>query len=468
VSFKKKVGLVIAGVVALAGTAIGLAVTSSSPPKQTVSLCSTCVTFPSTITSQASTSTGTPLTCPGADVGSMITQFLATLSPGTEVDFNPNGTAGLCYTVATSAATGQGIFAPQTDNITLNGQGVLLYDPSNSAHKPCTGSCQMNAIITVNGGHPNSVQGAIVENFLLRGGDHPFSQCKVNGQCTASGVLVEGTLDTTLTNINVGQVYGDCLTLEGGDFQNGVVGPPVEDITVTNYSGSNCGRQGVSPVSINGAVMRGVNIGAVSMSPWDFEADSAGIGAENVIIKDCTFNGLVNITGGGAHFGPITMQNCVDGGAANPDGTAGGASSMAVEITNLNGTPYHGRMLFSNDHFRCGSGPGPCFDVGVAGTNCGSAGPPVVPCTAEADLQLHSSVVCIGNSTQSRPFIYRVANASNADLIANTMEGYWTITGGGGNVSANSTATVTGGTMTNSTFGTACTTNWPFSYNPTS
>ena len=95
-----------------------------------------------------------------------------------------------------------------------------------------------------------------------------------------------------------------------------------------------------------------------------------------------------------SQFGPITIQNCVDGGAQNSDGTAGGANSTAFLVKSLNSTIPNGRFLLSNDKIRCGAGPGPCFDIGLNNAPDGAMCQP--NCETNATVQVHSSVICTG------------------------------------------------------------------------
>jgi hypothetical protein len=250
-------------------------------------------------------------------------------------------------------------------------------------------------------------------NGVNRGGYRPTMA--FNG-----GIESQGTSGLTISHVNVGHVFGDCLTLNplrSGTGRNSIVSA-VKNLTVTNFNGTACGRQGIAPVSVNGGTLTNITIGTTGFSSFDIEADQpAKEGARNLTVSNCSFSGLVSITAGGEATGPITFSNCTMAGAASGD---------VLMVKNTSGAPDAGPITFANDTLRCGASVYvSCFQLGGA-----------------TNVAVQDSNVTIGyaHDTVYEP-AYNLTGNSHVTFANDVIKGFGHV----GTAAAGSTATVTGG-----------------------
>jgi hypothetical protein len=238
------------------------------------------------------------------------------------------------------------------------------------------------------------------------------------------GIETEGTAGLTLTNVKVAHVFGDCLTLAPLRSETGTnfIVAPVRGLTVNGFSGTACGRQGITLASVNGASLTNVTIGTTGFDPFDAEADqSDGEGAENVTVSQCSFTGLVAITAGGGSTGPITFSHCTMKNA--------GSGDVLLVINTSAHQPDAGAITFSDDSLRCGASIYvSCFQLEGA-TN-----------VIVQDTTL--TVGFPGDATHES--VYSMDLNSHIVFTDDVVKGYGHV----GNVRVGSTATVTGGTWT--------------------
>jgi len=155
------------------------------------------------------------------------------------------------------------------------------------------------------------------------------------------GIDLVGSHSTTLTDDTVHNVFGTCLDITPYGFPTHGW-QATTDLTVTGFTGTDCGLQGIALVSLEGGKFTDVTIGTTGQDPWDFEDDSLGEGARNVTVDSCSYRGLVNISAGGGSEGPITFTDC----------TSSGRTGDSLRVDNLTGKPM-GLVNFVNDHLAC-------------------------------------------------------------------------------------------------------------------
>ena len=73
-----------------------------------------------------------------------------------------------------------------------------------------------------------------------------------------SGITLQGTKDSTIFHVRIQDVYGNSISLGplrgSADHMSGVILRPVENLTVDHVYIDGAGRQGISPVSVDGAL----------------------------------------------------------------------------------------------------------------------------------------------------------------------------------------------------------------------
>jgi hypothetical protein len=237
------------------------------------------------------------------------------------------------------------------------------------------------------------------------------------------GIETQGTSGLTVSGVNVSHVFGDCLTLDplraasGPDYIVAVV----RGLTVNGFTGNVCGRQGIGLVSVNGATLTNVTIGATGFDPFDAEADQPGKeGAKNVTVDQCSFAGLVAITAGGGATGPITFSHCTMTGTRSGD---------VLMVKNTSHKPDAGPITFSNDTLRCGaSAYVSCFQLDGA-----------------TNAVVQDSTVTIGYTQDAmHESTYALSNNTHLTFANDIIKGFGKV----GVTDASSTATVTGGIWT--------------------
>jgi hypothetical protein len=117
------------------------------------------------------------------------------------------------------------------------------------------------------------------------------------------GLETVSSKNLTLTNVNVSNIQGDCLSVQFPSLAIGVSGGVLnQNINVTGSTFKNCGYTGLSVESVNGLNVTNSTFANVAENAIDFEYDvyssiinSAGIATvaaqDNITIKNNTFNG---------------------------------------------------------------------------------------------------------------------------------------------------------------------------------
>jgi hypothetical protein len=255
-------------------------------------------------------------------------------------------------------------------------------------------------------------QNVTLENMTVQGAWVPGTPYQADGAAIRSN----GVIGLTISNVTINNVTGDGLNLEplraplgSGNIQN-----PSENVTVNNVTINYAGRRGMAPVSVNGATFTNTSIFHPGLNSWDFEADQANEGAQNVVVNGCNSQGMI-ISSNAWFTGPITVENCV----------AQTSGPVAVFVRSTTGTKENGTITFDHDVFSChGAGGGQqCFTL-----------------TNAANLVVSNSRVIL---TDPQP-IYVAQFYSHATFQNDTVTGYSTP----GVVSANSAVPVVGGTWT--------------------
>lgn len=245
------------------------------------------------------------------------------------------------------------------------------------------------------------------------GGYHP-------GLAFEGGIELQGTTGATISDVSISHTFGDGITLAplrgGVDHESGTILNPVEDLTVSNVSMQGTGRQGISPVSVDGATFTNVSIQGAADNAWDFEADQGNEGATNVVVNGCTYTGDINVSMAGGQTGPITFENCT-----TPRPTVGSAV-----IFHANGAPDKGEILFDHDTMRCyASVYVGCFQLEGA-----------------QNLVVENSTVTVGSPATVIHEAFALADGNtHAVFLDDDVAGY----GRMGNTHPDSTVTVQGG-----------------------
>lgn len=304
-----------------------------------------------------------------------LARVISALPDQTEVDFTTNA----CYEVPGGIDIfdgGPAITFNGNPGSYVVGSNAELYDPDSGPDGfGEDGTPELNPILQEDG----AASPATIEHLKLRGHDPSGSYDYPNSDNSA-GIMLMGTDDVTVNDVSVRQVWGDCLTLQV-DLGNGrfVINT---NTVVENFSGNNCGRQGISPTSDQGLLVCGTSIGATGEgNAYDFENDFLGpfqyaqnvtitgnrcqstdpATGQTVVTSGCYWQGRVVINNLFLHEGPLTFTGCV--------GTAGG-SGGAVLVNpggaDATGNPetQNGPVTFSYDQFICPANGGfACVDV---------------------------------------------------------------------------------------------------------
>jgi hypothetical protein len=236
-----------------------------------------------------------------------------------------------------------------------------------------------------------------------------------------AAIELQGTIGATLSALTISKTFGDGIDLEplrgGSDHESGGIVNPSENISIDHVVIRGAGRQGITLASVNGVAINDVTMSNIAMDAFDFEADQDGEGAKNVVINDCSFSQLLNISMQGNQTGPITVENCV-----MPEADQG----WAVNIKNTKGQADAGPIVFDNDVFNCGASVYvACFDLDGA-----------------TDLVVEHSTATIGYlHDQIHEHAYRAINNTHASFLDDNVSGYGIL----GGVSADSLVSLVGG-----------------------
>ncbi|MGH9016712.1 MAG: hypothetical protein ACRDY1_03095, partial [Acidimicrobiales bacterium] len=335
------------------------------------------------------------------DAGKPMQEWLQQLPPDTDVDLE-----GGCYQID------HGIDLRFVSGLTVEDgtfQDLNATPGVNKGH----GTPRGHPVLDFLGGSDVTVSDLTIIG-VNHGGYHPKLAFE-------AAIELQGTIGATLSGLTVARTFGDGIDLEplrgGSDHKSGGIVNPSENITIDNVVIRGAGRQGITLASVNGVAISDVTMANVAMDAFDFEADQDGEGAKNVVIDDCSFSQLLNISMEGAQTGPLTVENCV-----MPEADQG----WAVNIRNTKGSADAGPIVFDDDVFNCGASVYvACFDLNGA-----------------TDLLVENSTATIGYlHDQIHEHAYRAVNNTRASFLDDDVSGYGIL----GGVSANSSVSLVGG-----------------------
>jgi hypothetical protein len=273
---------------------------------------------------------------------------------------------------------------------------------------------------------------------VLGGSNMTFEHMTINGpnvndiwdpqRAFQSGIELQGTGEVTISNVRITHVFGDGITLAplrgSADHNSGVIVRPVSNLTINHVWIDGAGRQGISPVSVQNAMITDVTLHNIKMNAFDFEADQGNEGAENVTINGCTVvnaSSLANIAESAGFTGPITIENC---NMATLDG------GTAVHVMSLTNSVENGLVTLENDSLRCQTrAPVACLQL-MNGQN----------------VTISDSNITFGpgDGEPATESVYSAINKSHARFVDDVVTGY----GKRGSVDKHSSVTITGGTWT--------------------
>lgn len=262
----------------------------------------------------------------------------------------------------TVAQCGSSQFGPIVDGETLNepqGVGITMTQPLELNH--CTG-------VTIDGGDwfwpskspgkgaghgvtpgisafdVTSGTGNTIENLSVQGANEGGYVAKL---ANSAAINLNGSIGTTISNVQTSHAFGDCLDLEGLRSGSGAdaVTQPVTNLTVTTFGATACGRNNISLVSVDGANLSALTLGSAGYDALDFEDDSGGESARNVVVSDCVFDRYINISAPLSTEGTISISGCAEQGA-----DAGEAVIVKERPDAANGP-----ITINNDILKCGA-----------------------------------------------------------------------------------------------------------------
>jgi Right handed beta helix region len=263
--------------------------------------------------------------------------------------------------------------------------------------------------------------GITFENMRILGPD--VRHLWVPKRAFQSGIELQGTRHAQILHVSIADVFGDGITLAplrgGAGHNSGVIVRPVEDLLIDNVSIDGAGRQGISPVSVDGATMRDVTIRDVNMNAFDFEADQGNEGAKHVLIDGCSIshaNSLANIAEDAGFTGPITIENC---SMATLD------SGVAIYVTSASNDRDAGRIAFVHDLLRCRTkAPGACIQLQDAN-----------------NFAVDQSRIVFGPGTGATESVFSVTDKTHATFADDLVTGY----GSEGSTGFHSSVAISGG-----------------------
>lgn len=383
-----------------AAALVGLLLIAAATPAWSAAASSTTgetVAPPSTMASDCST-----------DVSGPMQHWLKSLSPGTTVQVPP----GACYLV------NEGIELTNPQGITISG-GTWK-----DATVPVPGQdpSDMDPVFWFVGGSNVTMENLSIVG-VNPGGYDPAG-------AFAAGLRSDGVTGFTVSDVDVHDVYGDGIQMSplraDGDV-SGTILSPTEDATISDVRVVGAGRQGISLISVNGAVISSVHLADIGMDVFDLEADQSNEGALNVTIDGCTVGGgdggyffaNAGASGGRAWTGNITVENCT---MNTPD------IGVAVLVQSPAGVAHpRGPFTFVNDTLLCG----PSINVDCVADSGG-------------DISFDGSSLTVPSDSPVRAAVYQVTDESTVGFVGDTVSGY----GSRGTVDASSSVSVTGGVWT--------------------
>jgi hypothetical protein len=165
--------------------------------------------------------------------------------------------AGAVYAVPAAGFNLKGL-----QNVTIDG-GTWVDANVSSGNTHGHGSAKGRPAFNIIGG-----SGITLENMSIVGADNGGY---VPNMAFNAAINAEGTSNLTVSGVGVSHVFGDCLTL-GARYQGvnpHVTVTPDAAVTVTDFTGNDCGRQGISPVAVRGLTASNVTIGATGFNSLD-------------------------------------------------------------------------------------------------------------------------------------------------------------------------------------------------------
>ena len=152
----------------------------------------------------------------------------------------------------------------------------------------------LQAIFKVKDTHHVTIQNVHIVGSNTAGGYHPEL---VN----QAGIDVLSSDHVTITNVTTLNTYGDGL-----EFWSTIRKVPATNVTVSNVTITNAGRQGITTAFLSNATFTNVNVVSQADRGIDAESDLPGIGMGNIVFNNVTAGGvsLVNYLSG-----PVTFND---------------------------------------------------------------------------------------------------------------------------------------------------------------
>ena len=215
-----------------------------------------------------------------------------------------------------------------TQPVTIDGGSYIdsTVIPGPAPGQPAGGGLQ--AIFMVRDTHDVTIQNVHITGSNATGGYH----AKLVNQ---AGIDVLSSDHVTIANVTTLNTYGDGL-----EFWSTVRKVPATNVTVSNVTITQAGRQGITTAFLSNATFTNVNVVSQADRGIDAESDLPGIGMGNVVFNNVTARGvsLVNFL-----TGPVTFNDSnIGGGIWMSSGNIG-----AFPVTYNRGTftmrpSYHG------------------------------------------------------------------------------------------------------------------------------
>ncbi len=337
------------------------------------------------------------------DVSEQLQAWLNTLKAGSTWHVRP----GACYLVN----DGIDIFEP--DHLTIDG----------GTFERTTSETDWSTIDVVGGSYTT------LEHMRIKG-PH-MAHTYLAPHAFESGIILTGTISTTLHDISVYDVWGDALTLSpfraGGRLhdESGDIVRPNEDLTVDGFDVDGTGRAGMGLISVVGATIRNVTMSNIADDDFDLEADQPTEQSRRITIDGCSVapGGLLFFSnqglGDGASTGDVTVENCT------MDFEQGGAAILSENERGQPGT--RGPFTFEHDVIRC-SALAPVACMQLSGTRV----------TIIDSRILFATLLLPDKPTEA---VYSIWHGSTVALIDDTVTGY----GRRGTVAPGSRLKVSGG-----------------------
>ena len=175
--------------------------------------------------------------------------------------------------------------------ITIN--GGVYNDPVNTN----TGDETVHPIIRIKDTSQVTIENASLVGANPGGGFH-------RQMVRQAGLDILSSSGVSIVNVAVSDTFGDGMTV----FTNYPVDKnPTSNLTVSGFSVTNAGRQGITMATVTDSVFNNVAINSATGDGWDFESDAPGIGSGNVTISNSrSVKGVRLIE---ALQGPISFDN---------------------------------------------------------------------------------------------------------------------------------------------------------------